>query len=194
MKKCVYSFLVFLVCVSLTSCFSMFESTSKPKEELNLERFDFSIDNPSCPFGIEMGWTIQNMESNGIEVIEKRDNSYVLELPNKDLFDKHTVKLDSDSEVCNITAVMFSTEENVFAACDVIKKQLILEYGVASDEIVDPTIGMYLWNPSDRTYGMKIMLLILKGAEEKWGLQLTFVIEDENVNLSEVDAAEAAIL
>ena len=107
------------------------------------------------PFGLEMGWTKQDLTENNVKILVEEGNSFMVEPPSPhSSFDAYLLNIDSEFGLYSIFAISdsISTSENgqqFLSEYNHIKEQLISSYGDPTKDINYLSYGSIWDEPQD---------------------------------------------
>ena len=172
------------------------------------------------PFGLEMGWTKQDLIENDVEILLEEGNAFLVAPPAPhSSFDTYLVDIDLDFGLYTIIAISdsISTSENgqqFLSEYNNIKKQLTTSYGEPTNDInrlsygsiwdepqdfmmsllkKDRTIGC-TWNLGEENNGMKIALMPIAESLSSGNLTLMYTSPKFDEIQARKDAKEASVL
>ena len=107
------------------------------------------------PFGLEMGWTRQDLTENNVKILVDEGNSLMVEPPSPhSSFDAYLLSIDSEFGLYSIYAISdsISTSKNgqqFLSEYNHIKEQLISSYGDPTKDINNLSYGSIWDEPQD---------------------------------------------
>ena len=172
------------------------------------------------PFGLEMGWTIDEVKSNGAEVFFNQGDVYIIKPPKvHNSFDIYFVEVSPDFGVYRISAMAENIEtssngDKLLSEYNKIKDHLSmsygepdivinrLDYGSIWDEpqdfmmslVLDERVVLANWVSSDATEKMKIGLMASADSPNSGSILLFYASENSDIADSQDEAMEASIL
>ena len=173
------------------------------------------------PFGLEMGWSYDEVVSNGVKILEDWGNGSYLIMPTlpHSSFVAYTIAIDEEYGVYQIIGMNDDIETSsngtqFKSEFNKVKNQLIsaygdpttdidrLNYGSIWDEPQDYMLSLRykdrllacIWDPSEATENMKISLLAIGNSSTSGALGLIYASEYEDIVEARQEEAEASVL
>lgn len=173
------------------------------------------------PFGLEMGWSYDEVINNGVKILEDWGNgSYLIKpISSHSSFVAYSIAIDEEYGIYQIVGMNDDIETSssgtqLKSEFNKVKNQLISAYGDPTNDIDhlnygsiwdEPQDYMYsllfndrilacTWDASEATDNMSISLLAIGNSSTSGGLGLIYSSEYEDVIQAKQEEAEASVL